>query len=48
MMRLLSKVFSLFFFFKFSHKGGKTLVFRLYQLVFIAKIKIITQPLNIT
>ena len=46
MICLLSKVFSLFFFFKFPRKGGKSLFFRLYQVVFIAKARIITQPLN--
>ncbi len=49
MMRLLSKVVNLFFSLSFPIKPErlrKTIFHRLYQVIFMAQIKIITQPLN--
>lgn len=48
-MRLLSQVVSLFFSLSFPIKPErlrKTIFHRLYQVIFMAQIKIITQPLN--
>ncbi len=46
-MSLLSKVFCRFFCFKPSRQRGKALVYDLYQVVFMTRIKIVTRPLNI-
>ena len=43
----ISRKRSLLFFFKFSSKGGKALFYCLFEILFMAKIKIITQPFNI-